>query len=898
MKKTKTVMMTAIIMLAVIFCVPQQVRAAQAMTEEEKWDAWVQEQSEAEKCVIRLRIDDVPMAGYGLYYETGNQEAAFYWNKTLEENMASGAIQKLEESSVYPGCFLIDKEYKDADTGYIARGHFYLYNPGETSARNQIQSMWYSDVCPGGDDLATLDYYTVSFGQGDVEVMELPDSFIHKAGKFDDAYNIKIADDYPSYLHAGSVEAGGYMLSYFADENGKKAGSSDAYYELKSPVTLHPVFVNEQEANYNEQKHLGNYIYYDYTYDADKSNNEAVPVVVTTPEEFILAVTSSERKSRFIIVRGDIKITAKSCHEICEANGIRNTYDEEYGYTRLGGIDTYTGNLVIIEKDANLTLDGVHISCAVNWESSALRITVQDEGSLELSNNAQLEYAALAVQKNAIVKVDDASGLDCNYLYNYGTIEFADRENYDRVNDNRWLTKLSVGQTFFNAASGKITGYFGKFEFDLGENMWRLPSDWAEGNFGNMRCVPFRNNGTMTFKDNCKVFVGEDSGSVYQHDRCAQMPFINNGTISVSSISSDNTIYYHSNVMEIGNGSFVNNGTLNILNRYGKYPCTDTSYYSSSAEGRGLSVNQAELVNAGTINIDNEKGMGALFNGIYFNPEDCSNTNKSVDTIQRSRLNNLENGVVNVTTSDETVGIAFSDNTECNNKGTINLNFKEGTGKTHNMSLLMENSYYEDRISAFHNDGKVINNGYIAYGKVESRVWEGNAWTGSGSDGAILFIAKEEPEPSEDVKIGSIITDKTSKAKYVVTLINDKKHEVSYKCPTVKNAKAITVPKTIKVNYVTYKVTSVAAGAFKNQSKLTSIVIESNVNAIGKQAFSGCKKLSTITIKNTKMTAKTISANAFKGVGTKTVIKVPKSKKSAYTKLFRNKGLAKKVKIK
>ena len=38
--------------------------------------------------------------------------------------------------------------------------------------------------------------------------------------------------------------------------------------------------------------------------------------------------------------------------------------------------------------------------------------------------------------------------------------------------------------------------------------------------------------------------------------------------------------------------------------------------------------------------------------------------------------------------------------------------------------------------------------------------------------------------------------------------------------------------------------------------------------------------------------------NAFKGVGDKVTIKVPKGKKKAYTKLFRKKGLSKKVKIK
>lgn len=70
------------------------------------------------------------------------------------------------------------------------------------------------------------------------------------------------------------------------------------------------------------------------------------------------------------------------------------------------------------------------------------------------------------------------------------------------------------------------------------------------------------------------------------------------------------------------------------------------------------------------------------------------------------------------------------------------------------------------------------------------------------------------------------------------------------------------------------------------------------VKKLGKNAFKGCKKLKTLTIKSKKLTAKSISKDAFKGLTKKTVIKVPKSKKAAYTKLFRKKGLSKKVKIK
>ena len=51
-------------------------------------------------------------------------------------------------------------------------------------------------------------------------------------------------------------------------------------------------------------------------------------------------------------------------------------------------------------------------------------------------------------------------------------------------------------------------------------------------------------------------------------------------------------------------------------------------------------------------------------------------------------------------------------------------------------------------------------------------------------------------------------------------------------------------------------------------------------------------------IKSTKLKASKVTKGAFKGVTKKTVIKVPKAKVKAYRKMFRKKGLNKKVKVK
>ena len=99
---------------------------------------------------------------------------------------------------------------------------------------------------------------------------------------------------------------------------------------------------------------------------------------------------------------------------------------------------------------------------------------------------------------------------------------------------------------------------------------------------------------------------------------------------------------------------------------------------------------------------------------------------------------------------------------------------------------------------------------------------------------------------------------------------------------------------TVKIGGVTYKVTGIADGAFKGNNTVTKITVGSNVASIGQNVFNGCKKLKTIMIKSTKLTAKTVSRNAYKGLTKATteiqekenLIKQDFSADKPYTKLL------------
>lgn len=150
------------------------------------------------------------------------------------------------------------------------------------------------------------------------------------------------------------------------------------------------------------------------------------------------------------------------------------------------------------------------------------------------------------------------------------------------------------------------------------------------------------------------------------------------------------------------------------------------------------------------------------------------------------------------------------------------------------------------------------------------------------------------PTPSSiTVAKGDIVKDKNASYK----ISNVKSNTVEYKASLNNKKATVTVPATVKVSGVTYKVTSIAKNAFKNNKKLKKVTIGANITTIGANAFAGCKNLKTVDIKSKKL--KSVGKNAFKGIHKKAVFKVPAKKLKAYKKLLNSKaGIKKTMKIK
>lgn len=200
-------------------------------------------------------------------------------------------------------------------------------------------------------------------------------------------------------------------------------------------------------------------------------------------------------------------------------------------------------------------------------------------------------------------------------------------------------------------------------------------------------------------------------------------------------------------------------------------------------------------------------------------------------------------------------------------------------------------------------------------------------------------------EEEANLEIGDVFQDASGNAEYEVIARTGGTTCVEYTESTNGNTNAVRIPNIITAPDGTVcKVTSIGSSAFQKNKKIKTVVVGNNVNTIGTKAFSGCKNLTSISlsknletiganafsnctklkyltipakvkkigsnafygckdlrrlyIKTTKLTAKGLGKKALKGLTAKAVIQVPKGKAKTYRKLFLQKGLNRKIKLK
>lgn len=114
---------------------------------------------------------------------------------------------------------------------------------------------------------------------------------------------------------------------------------------------------------------------------------------------------------------------------------------------------------------------------------------------------------------------------------------------------------------------------------------------------------------------------------------------------------------------------------------------------------------------------------------------------------------------------------------------------------------------------------------------------------------------------------------------------------------SIKSKKgSVRIPDTVYYRSNVYTVTSIAAKAFRKNTKITAVTIGKNITSIGKQAFYGCKKLKKITVLTTVLTEKNTGSAAFKGISKKASVRLPQKltakQKKNYRKWLKKQGFA------
>ena len=106
----------------------------------------------------------------------------------------------------------------------------------------------------------------------------------------------------------------------------------------------------------------------------------------------------------------------------------------------------------------------------------------------------------------------------------------------------------------------------------------------------------------------------------------------------------------------------------------------------------------------------------------------------------------------------------------------------------------------------------------------------------------------------EAPQLGKTYSDDKNQAEYKVTKAGETGGTVEYTRPVNKNISKVTIPPTVTISGITYKITGISKSAFKNNTKLTTVKMGTSIKTVGAGAFYGCTKLKTVTV-GTNVTA-------------------------------------------
>ena len=644
------------------------------------------------------------------------------------------------------GNFVLDKKYIP-EGGYLIYGKFYYCESKPGNFTKDYTFMFGTADIPyayevGGEDaVRPVKLYNVRYEQGDHECLFLPDDTVISSKSF---YSIdRNIDEF--IMGVGRVQsplAAAVALAYYADENGNRI---DSIKEITEPVTLHPVFVNEDELFTGENYLAENdWQYSQFKHDREDYSKIVGNVKIKNGTELVNRfLTDYSEKRGYCIIDGKVTVSRSELKKVQDS---QEKDDRNYSTIIVeSGFIYNSDDFIIVKSGGTLILDGLYIC-------NRFRISLQKGAKLQLINGTQMKGGGvITVQKGATVEINDSTAGDC--IINEGKI-IATAPAYKRATDS--FDRESIDSSLFlNCKSGVI-------DLDYGSMSWGIESTSLDYGPGSLKSDMYDvddavavNNGTVNVTGYGHISMEWGYQNREHRESYAKTPIVNNGTIN---ITSSRKKFFEFSAIEIDHNSFYNFGTVKVTSDVKRSYKRAGSYAAKLAEWDGsfdaeIQVQEGEFINYGTLEFDIKNGVGMSVVESFF-PRDrvVERFEEDGDAASHGRLENRAGGKITITT-DNGCGIAIGRNSYLINDGSITIKDKDDTSRE--PSLLIGGKVI--------NNSKITNNGSIGYtsGLMGSDLkayaldngYSGKKWTGSGRELLGYAMKFSGPEYYEEYNI-------------------------------------------------------------------------------------------------------------------------------------------------
>lgn len=139
---------------------------------------------------------------------------------------------------------------------------------------------------------------------------------------------------------------------------------------------------------------------------------------------------------------------------------------------------------------------------------------------------------------------------------------------------------------------------------------------------------------------------------------------------------------------------------------------------------------------------------------------------------------------------------------------------------------------------------------------------KGTDTSGKESEATSATDSEEHTGDASHILLARKNIRKAGKLNYMILSSGKKNRKAAVYNLAKQNVKNLTIPKKVRLDGKTYKVTSIYQNAFKGSKKLKSVAAGTNLSKIGKNAFKNCKSLEFVFLPK-KLTS--IGKNAFAG---------------------------------